>query len=239
MNVNLSEYKRVHFDELGSTNDFAKLQRKKGKNLIVSAAKQTDGHGTKGRSFSSADGGVYVTKLTFYPDFPAKNAFEIMKSTAAAVCQTLVFFGLTPQIKWPNDVFVNGKKICGILIENALSGDKISSSIVGVGLNVCNSLPKELAEIATSMQAETGGVFSVDEVREVLIHNLCAEKMHERYEEFLGWLGERVTLVLGDTRAAATLLSVDDDGGLWAEINGEHRKFVAAEVSVLTEKIDD
>lgn len=238
MNVNLSEYKRVHFDEVGSTNDFAKEQRKNGENLIISATKQTQGHGTKGRSFSSADGGVYVTKLTFYPDFSAKSAFEIMKAAAAAVCQTLVFFGLTPKIKWPNDVFVNGKKICGILIENALSGNKISSSIVGVGLNVCNSLPEELIEIATSMQAETGGTFSVDEVREVLIHNLCAENIHERYEEFLGWLGERVTLVLGDTRIAATLLSVDEDGGLWAEVNGEHRKFVAAEVSVLTEKTD-
>ena len=236
MNEKLSGYERVHFDELDSTNDFAKTARKNGKNLIISAEKQTNGHGTKGRSFSSLDGGVYVTKLTFYPDFAAKRAFEIMKSAAAAVCQTLVFFGLTPTIKWPNDVFVNGKKICGILIENALSGDKISSSIVGVGLNVCNDLPDELTAIATTMQTESGKDFSVEEVREVLIHNLCAENMHERYEEFLGWLGEKVTLILGETRVQATLISVDEEGGLWAEIHGEHRRFVAAEVSILTEK---
>ncbi len=238
MNVNLNAYERVYFDELDSTNDFAKLQRKNGKNLIISATKQISGRGTKGRSFSSLGGGVYVTKLTFYPNFPTKKAFEIMKGAAAAVCQTLVFFGLTPKIKWPNDVFVNGKKICGILIENALSGDRISSSIVGVGLNVCNSLPDELSAIATTMQAELGEAVSVEEVREVLIHNLCADNMHERYEEFLGWLGEKATLMVGETRQSATLVSVDDEGGLWAEIGGEHRRFVAAEVSILTEKKD-
>ena len=61
---------------------------------------------------------------------------------------------LKPKIKWANDVFVANKKICGILIENIFSGNKISSSLIGVGLNVNNDLPEELNEIATTMRLQ-------------------------------------------------------------------------------------
>ena len=235
MNEKLNGYKRIHFDEIGSTNDYAKSARKDGENLIVSASAQFGGRGTKGRSFSSQKGGVYLSQLTFYENFPACRAFEVMKGAATAVCQTLAFFGLSPKIKWPNDVFVNGKKICGILIENALSGNRLASSIVGVGLNVCNELPADLHSIATTMQLETGKNFTVEEVREVLINSLCSDDIAARYEEYLGWLGETVTLVIGDTRERARILSVDEEGGLWVEMRGEHRRFVAAEVSLLAE----
>ena len=235
MNEKLNGYKHIHFDEIGSTNDYAKTARKDGENLIVSASAQFGGRGTKGRSFSSQKGGVYLSQLTFYENFPAARAFEVMKGAATAVCQTLAFFGLTPKIKWPNDVFVNGKKICGILIENALSGKRLASSIVGVGLNVCNELPADLHSIATTMQLETGKNFTVEEVREVLINSLCTDDIAARYEEYLGWIGEKVTLIIGETREEARILSVDEEGGLWVEMNGEHRRFVAAEVSLLAE----
>lgn len=67
-----------------------------------------------------------------------------MANASVAVCRTLENYGLTAEIKWPNDVYVQGKKICGILIENVFSGDRISSSVVGIGVNVNNSLPEEL-----------------------------------------------------------------------------------------------
>lgn len=229
-------YAREHFEEIVSTNTYVKSQRANGRNLIVTAAKQTGGLGTKGRSFSSNVGGVYLTKLTFYKDFPAAEAFTIMKSAATAVCETLTFFQLAPKIKWPNDVFVNGKKICGILIENALLGNQVSSSIVGVGLNVNNALPDELQAIATSMQQESGKALSVEEVREVLIHFLCEDTVGERYEQYLGWMGERATLIVDKERIPVILQSVDEEGGLWVEMNGEHKRFVAAEVSIQVEK---
>ena len=228
----MKEYKREHFQEIESTNVYAKERRSQRENVIISADVQTGGKGTKGRSFSSAKGGVYVSKLTFYDNFPATRAFEIMKSAATAVCETLVFFGLQPKIKWPNDVFVGGKKICGILIENSLSGGAVSSSIVGVGLNVNNALPQELDTIATTMQQQTGRDISVEEVRETLIHYLCADKIGERYEQYLGWMGEKADLTWGEQRFPVTLQSVDDEGGLWVEMQGEHRRFVAAEVSI-------
>ena len=148
--------KRLHFDTLPSTQDYAKEKRPDGVDLVVTAVCQTGGKGTKGRSFSSQKGGVYLSKLTFYEDLSVKSAFKIMISGAVAVCETLRFYGLEPLIKWPNDIWVNDKKICGILIENVFSGDRVRSSVVGIGLNVSNSLPADLTEIATTMALAMG-----------------------------------------------------------------------------------
>lgn len=224
--------KREHFERLPSTQDYAKEKRAEGASLLVTAEYQTGGKGTKGRSFSSDKGGVYLSKLTFYEKYPAKNAFLIMASAAVAVCETLRFYGLSPVIKWANDVYVQDKKICGILVENSLSGSQIASSVVGVGLNVCNILPAELSEIATTMQEVSGKEFSVSEVRERLIAELNKERSMDEYLSFIGYMGRSVTLLLGDERVPATLLSVDSEGGLTVEIQGEKKRLTAAEVSL-------
>lgn len=138
--------KRIDLKETTSTNEVAKSLRERGENLVVTAFRQTGGKGTKGRSFSSAAGGVYFTRLTFYENFPASDAFLIMASASVAVCRTLEKYGFEAEIKWPNDVYVHGKKICGILIENTFSGNKISCSVVGIGLNVNNELPPNFRE---------------------------------------------------------------------------------------------
>ena len=224
--------KTEYFECLPSTQEYVKSKRSDGCPLLVFADYQTGGKGTKGRLFSSDKGGVYLSKLSFYEDFSAKNAFLIMASAAVAVCETLRYFGLTPVIKWANDIFVNDKKICGILVENTLSGNKISSSVVGVGLNVCNSLPSELADIATSMQVETGNIFSVTEVRERLILELNKERSMQEYLSFIGYMGRSAVLLFGDERVPATLLSVDEEGGLLVEINGETKRLTSVEVSL-------
>ena len=227
-----SKVKRIHFDEIGSTNDYAKTLRARGEDVVITADRQTGGRGTKGRSFSSDKGGVYVTKLSFYQDFPAKRAFEIMANAAVAVCETLRFYGLNPVIKWANDVFVNDKKICGILIENVFSGSRLASSLVGIGLNVNNSLPSELSSIATTMQKEAGREFSVDEVTARLIEELGKEREILEYISSVGYMGREAALILGEERVRATLLSVDERGGLLVKIDGEERRLTAAEVSI-------
>ncbi len=228
--MNEESIKFFRFDTLPSTNDYAKASRER-EDFFVTAKRQTDGRGTKGRAFSSDEGGVYLTKRSFYEDFPARDGFKIMISAAVAVCEALRFYGLQPKIKWPNDVLVNGKKICGILIENVLSGGNIASSVVGVGLNVCNPLPKELQELATTMSAE-GKTPAVDEVANRLARELSTSHTIEEYRKYLGLTGERVTLVFGDERVPATLLSVSDRGELQVDIEGETRLISAGEVSV-------
>ena len=157
-----------------------------------------------------------------------------MASAAVAVCETLESYALSPVIKWANDIHVNGKKICGILIENTFSGDKISSSVVGIGLKVSNPLSEELLKIATTMQAETGKTFSVDEVTKRLVDALHKKYTIQDYQKRLGYMHTQAELILADKRVPATLLSVDDEGGLLVEVDGETRRFVSAEVSVKT-----
>ncbi len=222
---------RIALDELPSTNDYAKEKRGEGKPLFITAKRQSGGRGTKGRSFSSGEGGVYLSWLRFPKKLSAKRAFTVMSGAAVAVCETLRAYGLSPCVKWPNDIHVNGKKICGILIENTFSGGYIASSVVGVGLNVTNELPAELNEIATTMQRE-GVAPPVKEVIERLIANLQREYTMENYRGYLGYVGREITLLTGSQRIPATLLSVTDEGNLAVEIDGEYQEIAAAEVSV-------
>ena len=227
----MNEYIIEKFEEIASTNEYCKKVRTDGKNRIVIAKKQTGGKGTKGRSFSSNQGGVYLSKLDCDLDFPAKNAFLIMARSAVAVCKTLEFFGIEAKIKWANDIFVQGKKICGILIENTFSNQNISSSIVGVGLNVCNEFPKELENIAISMREASRQDFLVEEVEKVLVDELCKPYSMQEYRAYLGFLGEEREMLVGQERKRVRLLSVDDDGALWVEEQGEKKKYYSAEVS--------
>ena len=220
------------FEELESTNLYIKEKRAEGVNRIVTARKQTGGRGTKGRSFSSEEGGMYLTKLDFYENYPADRAFEIMANAASAVCDTLAFFGLKPQIKWANDVFVGGRKICGILVENTFSGKTIASSVVGIGLNVYNELPEELASIATSMRAETGKDFTVEEVTEKLVEELTKPRDMQRYLSYIGFLGKEANLIFQDGVKRGRLVAVDELGGLLVDFDGERVRVTAGEVSL-------
>ena len=224
--------KRLHFDSLDSTQDYAKEKRADGVDVVVTAACQTGGKGTKGRSFSSQTGGVYLSKLTFYDDLAVKNAFKIMIGAAVAVCETLRFYGLKPLIKWPNDIWVNDKKICGILIENVLSGDKVRSSVVGIGVNVCNQLPDDLKDVATSMSLAMENAPTVEEVTTRLIAELHKDRTIDEYRAYIGYLGRTATLILGDERMPGRLVSVEEDGALVVEMDGKTRRLTAAEVSV-------
>lgn len=219
------------FECLPSTQDYARDKRREGKDLLVIAKAQTGGKGTKGRTFSSQLGGVYLTKLAFYENFSAKEAFRIMADTAVAVCETLTAFGITPKIKWPNDVYVQDKKICGILIENVFSGNRIASSLVGVGLNVSNAIPQELSSIAVTM-ADVIKAPPVEQVTERLIEELQKDRSMEEYLAYVGYMGREATLILDGESIPGTLLSVDSEGGLLVELHGETRRLTAAEVSV-------
>ena len=224
--------KIIRFDEIASTNDYAKQMQKNGEDMLIIAKRQTGGKGTKGRSFSSNEGGVYLTKLVFYKDFLAKDAFLVMARAAVAVCKTLEDFSLFPKIKWANDVFVEDKKICGVLIENVFSGNKIASSIIGVGLNVNNELPGELDEIATTMKKVKGQEMDFNLVESKLISYLNEDFSMQEYLTRVGYLNEEVTLKMGEKCVHGIPVCVEEDGGLIVEINGKKEKVFSGEVSL-------
>lgn len=202
-----------------STQDYIKKLVKKQRNtredLFVVSAQQTGGKGTKGRSFSSNKGGVYLSYLHFHTGKKASCAFEINKTTSLAVIKTLLAFGVKAGIKWPNDIYVNGKKICGMLIENTLVDKYLDYSIIGIGLNVNNSLEEELAPIATTIKKVTGKEANLESVLFTLIYNLQNPEKVSLYDDYLLFLGQRISVISRDGTTFTDIIDgVLEDGRL-------------------------
>ncbi len=223
--------KIIELEEVDSTNNFCKRYGG-GEDITVTAVRQSGGRGTKGRSFSSDEGGLYVSVMRNYENFPAANAFKIMLNACVAVCKTLESFGVSPVIRWANDVLVNGRKICGTLIENVFSGAYISRSIVGIGINVNNKFPAGLQQIATSLSAESNKKIELNAVKRALLNNLERDFSVNDYKNYIDWLGSKVTLKTDTESLTATALDIAEDGRLIVEINGEIKKISSAEVSL-------
>ena len=201
--------------------------------MIIIARSQTLGRGTKGRAFHSAEGGLYLSKLLHYNAFPASRVFEIMLNTSVAVCRTLEEFRVSPTIKWPNDIYVNGRKICGILIENTFSGLNIATSIVGIGLNINNTLPEELKNIAVTMSEVGQKQFDIAEVKNRLIYHLGQSYSVAEYKRYIFFFNQKILLSEQDGLHEVTALDVDEYGRLIVEEKGSFRTVTAGEVSVL------
>ena len=132
---------RIHLSETESTNSYLKELLTIGASpdglTLVDADYQTGGRGQKGNHWESSRGENLTFSLLCHPHFlPASAQFLISQATALAVWETLDSIVEGIKIKWPNDIYWNDSKICGILIESDLKGSTISDSIIGVGLNV-------------------------------------------------------------------------------------------------------
>lgn len=219
----------IMLGEVNSTNEYCKSKNLPDGTIVV-AKKQTGGKGTKGRSFVSSEGGIYLSFVKF-----AKNPsllFSILMSSCVAVCRTVQSFGLKPVIRWSNDVLVSGRKISGTLIENVISKGGGCRSIVGIGLNVCNILPPELENIATTVSVEAGRQIGAEQVLPVLLSNLAKEYTSDDYRSYIDWFGRTVSLKTGDKNTEAVALGVDDSGLLICKIDGKIQKISSAEVSL-------
>ena len=162
----------------------------------------------------------------------ATDAFKIMINACTAVCRTVQHYGLKPVIRWANDVLVNGKKICGTLIENTFSGSFVGRSIIGIGLNVNNTLPDALSIIATTLKIEMGREIPVSEVRDILLENMNKKFALSDYKSYIDWFGKQVTVKTSDGAHTATAVDVDADGRLICIIAGSLKKISSAEVSL-------
>lgn len=203
--------KTTIFDTLPSTNDYCET-REFGEDTAIIAREQTGGKGTKGRSFSSPRGGVYLSLVRYYP-CKAENSFSLMIASCMAVVKTLELFGVSADVKWPNDVFLNGKKICGILIKNSFEGENVKKSITGIGVNVNNDIPKDLADIAINLKSVIGEV-DIDEFYKRLIENLYADYSVDEYRSRNIVLGKEITVIKNGESRKAVAEDVAADGSL-------------------------
>lgn len=151
----------LYFDTIDSTNTKAQELAEKGypSGTLVVADKQESGKGRRGRSWVSPSGtGIFMT-LMIKPDINPNNASMLTLVAALAVAKAITSVtGEEAMIKWPNDIVVNGKKVCGILTEMNAQFDYINNIVVGIGINVHNeSFPEEISQMASSLMIEAGG----------------------------------------------------------------------------------
>lgn len=223
--------KIIELESVPSTNEYCK-QFDGGGDIIVISRRQTAGKGTKGRSFISDDGGLYVSVMRHYENFHAGNAFKIMVNGCVAVCRTLEKFGISPVIRWANDVLANGRKICGTLIENTVSNGHITRSIVGIGINVNNVIAPEIKDIAVSMKEVTGAHVDFNRVKRCFIENLEKTYSIDDYRSYIDWFGQPVTLKTAEGERVVTAKSVTDNGILLVDWWGNMLEISSAEVSL-------
>ena len=148
------------FDEIDSTNTKAKELAEQGypSGTLVVADRQIAGRGRRGRSWDSPAGiGIFMT-LLLKPDINPNNESMLTLVTALATAQAISdVTGAEAKIKWPNDIVINGKKVCGILTEMSAQFDYINHIVIGIGINVHNeSFPEEIRETASSLLLESG-----------------------------------------------------------------------------------
>ena len=184
--------KIIEFDKISSTQDEAEKYVATGEETIVLAREQTGGKGTKGRSFVSKRGGLYFSHLVFYDDFPAKNAHRIIENYSVAVALALKNFGIDARIKWPNDIMVSKKKICGILTRSCIEKEKVLFSVTGIGINVNNEITGEIADIAVSMKQILGYNLVIDDIFRSLTELVKVDHDREIYKKLSCILNERI-----------------------------------------------
>ncbi|MBR3156632.1 MAG: biotin--[Methanobrevibacter sp.] len=171
------------FNEVGSTNTIAKFLSKNGigNGSVVIAEKQTAGRGRSGKSWESPLGGIWLS-IILTPDVDYSKIPLITLATGVAVAKTLEEIGIeNPEIKWPNDIMVNGKKVCGILTEAITNFNTIEHVIIGVGIDANLSIedfPEELQNTTTTLEREIG------RVNENLLIKLFLEELEKIIELF-------------------------------------------------------
>lgn len=211
--------------------------------LILAAKKQLSGRGRMGRSFESPDGGLYLSML-LYPKCPPEKLGMLTPCAAIAVRRAVKrVCGLDCGIKWPNDLQLHGKKLCGILTESSFFRGKCFV-VLGIGINVnsdISAFPDELRDTAVSLASVLGRRLSLEAITAALIEEL--DSMYERWsmepgaflEEYRSAcvsLGRDVFLLRDGERREAHALDVDENYALIVEMNGEKEHIYMGEVSL-------
>ena len=248
-----AEYVRAHlkrdipvfFEEsVTSTNDVAKAAAQDTSLSCAAflAGEQTAGKGRKGRSWVSAPGqGVYVTLLA-RPKIDPSLVSGITLMAAVAVCEAIEqVAGTQAQIKWPNDIVIDGKKVAGILTESMMHMDGVEFVVCGIGINTNSArLDGELTETASALA----------EVSNTQLAAAVIDTFFDAYEifEYKGVsafmpafrtrsaISGNVTLISAEGSENGTLIGFDDQGAILIESGGKTKRFIAGEVSLRGER---
>ncbi|MCS7124622.1 MAG: biotin--[acetyl-CoA-carboxylase] ligase [Candidatus Bathyarchaeota archaeon] len=230
--------------EVGSTNDWAKelaeLDAPEG--TVAIAETQTAGRGRLGRKWHSPKGGLWFS-IILKPNLKPTETVKLVFLASLAVAETIrELYSLKAETKWPNDVIVDGRKVCGILLEMKTVGERVIYAVIGVGINVNidieKEFPRELWEKATSLEVVLGKKIVLETFFKALL-----EKMESLYQVFLeggfspvlakwkayaSFLGCEVEVSSGDEKFEGVALDVNGGGALVLKLKDDTVKHVFA-----------
>ncbi len=230
-----------------STNNHALNLAFKGasEGTAVLADCQTGGKGRMSRSWFSPPGKNIYTTVILRPEMEPALSPQITLITGVAVAELLdKYCPGKVTLKWPNDVLIGGRKVCGILAESRSSAVKIEYIVVGIGINVNmleNELDEDLRRIATSLKIETGKDFSREEVAARLYESL--EKWYfifrdsgfapvrEKWLECSGMTGKEISYTSQGATVRGRVTGMDNGGALLCDVNGEIKRLIAGEIT--------
>ena len=220
---------RVHFfEEVSSTNDVARkiAESSDKEQILILARRQYNGRGRRGNRWISLHGGLWFSIILQSRD-PPSDAVKLMFIMATAVVETVRQLGIKATLKWPNDVLVGGKKICGIMSEGKVSQGIIERVTIGVGLNANNdpgSFPPHLLGSVTSLKHECGrsvdlwlfleNLLSNFEDRRRSLQSGHWQRLLQEWKNYASFLGTCVSVACSEGSIVGKAWDVDNDGSL-------------------------
>lgn len=238
--------KNIHyFRKLDSTNIYAKNLLKNGASEgdIVISDIQKSGRGRKNRVWYSPFGGLWFSVILF-PIIPPQNAMLITMTCSVSIAQGIYeIIDVKPEIKWPNDLLIHDKKVCGILTELDAEIDKINYSIVGIGINVNNKIINELKDIAVSLKEVTGFDISRVELLRSILKNLdknYSMLKSNKYEDirnlwfsFSNMIGQKIKVDNEKSTLIGIVKNIDENGCLILDVKGKIKRIITGDISYL------
>jgi len=232
------------YESLDSTNDTAYKLAESGEKegTVVVAERQKKGKGRQGRSWISPKGGIYVSCI-LKPDIEPKEVAKITLVSAVAVAASIRDIVDVPaMIKWPNDIIIRKKKVCGILTEMKAEQDRVAFLIVGIGVNVnapVGSLPKGATSLAKEADEKIPMVALAKRILENLEHYVLLfkregfDKIRDEWHSFSATMGNHVKINCHNERIEGQALDVDDDGALVVRLDsGIQKRILSGDVTI-------
>jgi len=221
----LGAYKLISFDKISSTQDYAHdliAQKKATDKTVITAQAQSAGRGRYRRTWVSHHGNLYASFIYKTVERDPRLSYAV----AVAIAETLISFGLKPQIKWPNDVLIDGKKISGVLIEYAQN-----FVIVGIGINIetCPTV-KEYQTTKVKKYADV----SIEEVLSVLMKKLDKWRKADFYDVRERWMELAICInkPVKYQGKMAELIGINEDGALVLRFDTRYVLTYGDEISI-------
>ncbi|NTW28775.1 MAG: biotin--[acetyl-CoA-carboxylase] ligase [Coriobacteriia bacterium] len=213
--------------ETASTNDDARVLTRTGaaEGTVALASRQTDGQGRLGRTWDSPLGGAYFSAVLRPATVPSAVA-SLALAVALGVARGLASMGFSPQLKWPNDVFLASGKVCGILLHMTAEADRVAWVVAGVGINVHRPSSGSIAREGAAWLGDVDPAVRIPETIAAVLDGIASvyaawvthgfSALRAEYESLLLLTGHNVTVrdLSGVVIADGVALGVDDDGRL-------------------------